>query len=299
MEHTRVVIAGASGLIGQALTNSLRADGVQVLRLVRHPAKSTDEIEWLTHDSPLDPAVLVGAQAVINLNGASIAKMPWTSAYRKTLISSRLEPTHALARALRSLGSDAPHFLSASAVGYYGNRPGEQLTESSGAGSSFLAQLCADWERAALEAGDGARTALLRTAPLLHRNAVLKPLITLTRFGLSGPLGSGEQYWPWISLEDEIRAIRHIIDNELSGPLNLTGPAPATANDIGRALAKAMHRPFLIPAPAWALRLGLGRQAADSLLLADAQLRPDALQTSGFTFLDGTASQAIATALSS
>lgn len=203
MTPTKVIVAGASGLIGQALTESLRADGVRVVKLVRRPARNTDEIEWLTNDRSLNPTALAGAQAVVNLNGASIAKLPWTAAYRKTLLSSRLTPTRALAEALRSLGDDAPHFVSASAVGFYGDRPGEQLT----------------------------------------------------------------------------------------------GPVPATATEIGRELARAMHRPFLLPAPAWALRVGLGRQAADALLLADARLTPDALDASGFTFLHGTASAAIAAAI--
>ena len=297
MTQPRVVIAGASGLIGEALTASLRADGLRVTQLVRRPAQHADEIEWLTGERSLDPGALLGAKAVINLNGASIAKLPWSAAYRKTLLSSRLTPTRALAEALRTLGDEAPHLVSASAVGFYGNRPGEQLSESSRAGNTFLAELCSEWEAAALAAGPGARVALIRTAPLLHRRAVLKPLIALTRPGISGPLGSGSQFWPWISLEDEVRAIRHVIDKSLTGPVNLTGPVPATANEIGRELARAMRRPFLVPAPAWALRLGLGRQSADSLLLADARLTPDALNASGFTFRHGTATQAIAAAL--
>lgn len=297
MTQTNIIIAGASGLIGQALTESLRADGVRVTKLVRRPASNTDEIEWLTNEQPLDPAALAGAKAVVNLNGTSIAKLPWSATYRKTLLSSRLDPTRTLAKALRALGDDAPHFVSASAVGIYGDRPGEHLNESSEPGNTFLAELCAEWEEAALAAGAGARVTLLRTAPLLHRRAVLKPLIALTRLGISGPLGSGSQFWPWISLDDEVRAIRHVIDKNLAGPVNLTGPVPATANEIGRELARAMHRPFALPAPAWALRVGLGRQAADSLLLADARLTPDALNASGFTFLHGTAPAAIAAAL--
>ena len=292
-----VVIAGSSGLIGSALTTALRADGITVSRLVRRPARAPDEVEWLTSGSALAPETLAGAIAVVNLCGASIGRLPWTRAYQEELRSSRLIPTRALATALRALGPEAPAFLSASAVGYYGNRPGEELGEASGQGNTYLAELCAEWEREALTAGPDARVVLLRTAPLLHRRGVLKPLIALTGLGLGGPLGPGTQVWPWISLDDEVRAIRHLIDGQISGPVNLSGPLPATANEIGRELARAMHRPFLLPAPSWALRTALGRAAADSLLLPDARVRPGALETSGFEFTHRTAAEAIAAAL--
>ena len=305
--RARVVVSGASGLIGGALVASLRRDGVEVLRLVRRQARQSDEVSWSPGEPsdgsvPLDPAALAGADAVVCLNGASIGRLPWTRGYREVLRRSRIAPTRTIATAIRALGADAPAFLSASAVGVYGDRPGERLTESSraprGAERTFLGELCEEWEREALAAGPHSRVVLLRTAPLLHRRGVLKPLIALTRFGLSGPLGTGRQFWPWISLDDEVRAIRHLIDSELSGPVNLVGPTPASANDTGRALADAMHRPFLLPAPAWALRLGLGREAADSLLLADALVQPRALLDSGFAFAHATPEDAIASALS-
>ncbi|QIM18107.1 TIGR01777 family protein [Leucobacter coleopterorum] len=297
MTDTHVVIAGGSGLIGGALTQALRADGVRVTRLVRRPALIPDEVEWLTGDGPLNPTALEGTVAVVGLSGASIGKLPWTHSYRETLRRSRLEPTRELARALRQLGSDAPAFLSASATGFYGSQPGKRLTEGSRPGDTFLADLCVQWERAALEAGPGTRVVHLRTAPLLDRRGVLKPLLALTRFGISGPLGSGKQVWPWISLDDEVRAIRHLIDHEVSGPVNLTGPTSATASEIGRSLAQSLQRPFVVPAPAWALRLGLGADAADSLLLPDANTVPDALIASGFEFHHHTPADAIAAAL--
>lgn len=297
MTTAHVVIAGASGLIGGALTWSLQADGARVTRLVRRPAQSPDEVEWHPGSAPLDPAVLAGADAVVGLNGASIGRLPWTRSYRETLRESRLVPTRTLAKAIRELGTDAPAFLSASASGFYGDRPGETLTESSAPGDTFLAELCVEWEQTALEAGPEARVILLRTAPLLHRNGVLKPLITLTRFGVSGPLGRGTQVWPWISLDDEVGAIRHLIESAVSGPVNLTGPTPSTASEIGRSLASEMHRPFLVPAPVWALRLGLGRDATDSLLLPDANTVPSVLEASGYSFSHPTAERAIAAAL--
>ncbi len=292
-----VVIAGGSGLIGGALTWLLQAEGRRVTHLVRRPPRGPHEVEWLTDGGALDPAVLDGADAVVCLNGASIGRLPWTAPYRRTLRESRLIPTRTLATALRRLGSGAPAFLCASAVGYYGDRPGETLDEASAAGETFLAELCAAWEREALAAGPETRVVLLRTAPLLHAEGVLKPLLALTRLGLSGPLGAGTQLWPWISLDDEVRAIRHLIAADVEGPANLCGPIPASANDIGRELARQMRRPFLLPAPPWALRLGLGRDAADSLLLADARVLPTVLEGTGFEFEHPTVERAIASAL--
>ncbi len=294
MTSAPVIVSGASGLIGKALVDSLRSDGLRVIALVRRPARTEDEIEWLSGDKPFDPEVLRGAQAVVNLNGASIGRLPWTRSYRRTLAFSRLIPTKTLAQAVRALGSDAPAFVSASAVGFYGDRPGELLTETSSAGTTFLARLCVQWEHQALTAGPEARVTLLRTAPLLHPASVLRPMIRLTRLGLSGPLGGGRQIWPWISLDDHIRALRHIIDKGIVGAVNLSGPEPASANDIGRALARAMRRPYMLPAPAWALRCGLSRDAADSLLLSDATVRPETLLKSGFEFQHTTAAAVIA-----
>lgn len=283
-----VVIAGASGLIGTALADSLRADGVDVVQLVRRPARRTDEREWLTDAAPLNPDVLAGASAVVGLNGASIGRLPWTPGYRKTLRESRLRPTETLAAALKQLGPDAPAFLSGSAVGYYGSQPGIRLDETSARGDTFLAELCVEWEAAARTAGASMRIVHLRTAPIVHPDGVLKPLMRLTALGVGGPIGRGTQIWPWISLNDEVRAIRHLIDADIEGPVNLSGPAAASANDLGRAVAHEMHRPFWLRAPEWALRLGLGRAPVESLLTSDADVAPDVLRDSGFTFAHAT-----------
>jgi uncharacterized protein (TIGR01777 family) len=293
----RIVVAGASGLIGRALIDSLRADGVQVTRLVRRPATSPDEVEWLTDDRPLDPGALDGATAVVGLNGASIGRFPWTPAYKNTLLWSRITPTQALARAIRQLGTEAPAFVSASAVGYYGSAPGVRLTEQSERGETFLADLCGEWEGAARAAGDHARVALLRTAPVVHRDGVLAPLLLLTKAGLSGPIGRGTQVWPWISLEDEVRAIRHVIDAGLEGPVNLSGPTRATANDLGFALAVRMNRPFLVKAPEWGMKLVLGRDATEAILTADMHVVPEVLEGSGFAFRHATVEDAVAAAV--
>lgn len=153
------------------------------------------------------------------------------------------------------------------------------------------------WEAEARRAEGHTRVALLRTAPVIDRQGVLKPLIQLTRFGVAGPIGRGTQIWPWMSLDDEVRAIRHVIDEKIGGPVNLTGPTPASANDVGRALAREMHRPFWIPAPAFALRLVLSAAATDSLLVSDADARPTALENSGFVFTHPTAAEAVAAAI--
>jgi len=288
----RVVVGGASGLIGSTLVDSLRADGIRVTTLVRRPAQTADEVEWLTDSSPLDPAVLDGADAIVGLNGASIGRFPWTPHYKSRLLWSRITPTRALARAIRELGADAPAFVSASAVGYYGTAPGMLLTEKSPRGETFLADLCGEWESAALAAGDHSRVALLRTAPIVHPKGVLKPLMLLTACGVAGPIGRGTQKWPWISIEDEVRSIRHIIDSDVAGPVNLVGPTPASANDLGFAVAVRMNRPFLVQAPAWALKLCLGKDATEGLLTSDAAVLPTVLEASGFTFTHATVQQA-------
>lgn len=293
----RVVVAGASGLIGRALVASLQADGVSVTRLVRGAATGPDEIVWNPGRARLNPDALAGADAVVGLNGASLGHFPWTTHYRHELLWSRIAPTQALAAAVRALGDDAPAFVSASAVGYYGSAPGRTLTETSARGEGFLADVCGEWENAALAARDRARVALLRTAPVIHADGVLKPLLLLTRAGVSGPIGRGTQVWPWISLSDEVRAIRHVIDTDLAGPVNLTGPERATANDIGFALARRMNRPYLVRAPEWALELALGRDATRGLLTGDADVVPEALAASGFSFEHPTVDDAVATAL--
>lgn len=293
----RIVISGASGLIGTALSSSLRADGVEVTTLVRRPPRDASEVQWAPGERELSPDVLAGADAVVSLSGASVGRLPWTRRYRTQLLASRVSTTRTIATAVRALGEGAPSFVSSSAVGFYGSKPGAVLDESSRAGDTFLAKLCVRWEDEARRAGDATKVSLLRTAPVIHRQGVLKPLIQLTRFGVAGPIGPGTQIWPWISLDDEVRGIRHVIDRGLVGPVNLTGPTRASANDTGRALARTMHRPFWLPVPTWALRLALSRAAADSLLVCDADVRPAVLEESGFRFTHTTVEDAVTAAI--
>lgn len=288
-----IVLAGSSGLIGRALAAALRERDDEVHLLVRRDPRNPHEHSWNPEAGQLDPAVLAGADALVSLNGASVGHLPWTKSYRKKLLDSRLDATHTLARAVQQLGSEAPSaWLSGSAVGFYGDRPGETLTESSSAGETFLARLCVAWEQQALSA-EHTRVVLLRTAPIIHPRGVLKPMITLTKLGLGGPLGHGAQIWPWISLKDEVRGILHALDQGLSGPINLTGPTLASANDIGRELARQLRRPFLIPAPRFALNFALSRDATESLLTSDAAVQPEALLRSGFEFTYSTPAAAI------
>ena len=290
----RIVVSGSSGLIGSALVATLRDEGVPVTRLVRRPAQAPDEAEWDPARHRLDPRVLEGARAVVNLNGASIGRFPWTRRYKHELLWSRIQPTQAIASAIRALGDDAPHFVSSSAVGYYPSLPGTALTEDSPRGDTFLSDLCGEWEAAAHRAGDRARIALLRTAPIVHPEGVLKPLLLLTRLGVSGPIGSGRQVWPWISLDDEVRAIRHVIDGGMTGPVNLAAPERATANDLGFALARRMNRPYLLRAPVWGIKLVLGADATEALLTSDMNVVPERLAASGFSFQHARVDDAVA-----
>lgn len=305
-----VVVAGASGLIGAALVSALRTDGVRVTTLVRREPRLPDERTWEPRRTPLDPAVLADADAVVGLNGASIGRLPWTRAYQRELHDSRLMPTRTLVAALLALGERAPRFISASAVGYYGSAPGKRLTEESPPGDTFLARLCVEWEEAALAASNTEVT-LLRTAPVMARGGVLAPLLRIAALGLAGPIGPGTQVWPWISLTDVVRALLHILDARTSdagppslgppvglvGPVNLVGPTPATAAETVLAVSRRLGRPYWLRAPAWGLRLALGQNAADSLLLTDADVRPSQLEASGFEFHYPTVEAAVAAAL--
>ena len=172
-----------------------------------------------------------------------------------------------------------------------------ELDEAGSRGDTFLAELCVEWEAAARTAGGSTRVVHLRTAPIVHPDGVLKPLMRLTALGVGGPIGRGTQTWPWISLDDEVRAIRHLMDTDVEGPVNLSGPTAAAANDLGRAVAHEMRRPFWLPAPEWALRLALGAAPTESLLTSDARVIPRVLRDTGFTFREETVEAATAAAL--
>lgn len=277
----RIAVTGSSGLIGGALCRSLRARGDTVVRLVRRPSEHPEEVQWDPRSRHLDPAVLDGVDAVVNLAGASIGEKRWTPGFKAVLVSSRTDGTTALAQAVAA--SCRPiHLVNGSAVGYYGDRGDEVLTEESTGGSGFLAELVRAWEGATEPArAAGAPVSCLRTGMVLAAQGdALKPLLLLTKLGLGGPLGSGRYHWSWITLHDEVRAILHVVDQRLEGPVNLTGPEPAPQREIVAELGRQLHRPTILPAPGLALRAVLGEMATD--ILSSQRALPRRLLDSGF-----------------
>jgi uncharacterized protein (TIGR01777 family) len=289
-----VLIAGGSGFIGTELAEQLRADGHTVLILVRRPARTPMERTWDPEARWIKTGIIDGADAVVNLSGASIARLPWTLSYKREILQSRIQATSTLADAILRSESPPEVFISGSAVGFYGDRPGEQLTESAPAGDGFLAKVADAWERAAAPAAARTRVVTVRTGLVVGAGGgALKPLRLMAKAGLAGPLGSGEQVWSWISLHDEAAAIRHLLDSELSGAVNLAGPEPAPASLVVRELAEQLHRPYWLKAPAWALRTALA-DAGKDLLLADQDVSSQKLAADGFTFRDETLEKALA-----
>ncbi|WP_308468391.1 TIGR01777 family oxidoreductase [Rathayibacter soli] len=291
-----VLIAGASGLIGTELRRQLEQHGHAVWRLVRRPPRSAGEFEWDPRARIIDTALIDGADAVINLSGASLSRLPWTPRYKRRILESRLQATNTLTDAMRLAAQPPVVFLSASAVGIYGDQPGRPLREDSAAGSDYLAGVVRRWEAAAGRAPESTRTVMLRSGLVLARGGALRPLRALALVGLCGPIGTGAQYWPWISLHDEAAAIRHLLTSKLAGPVNLVGPTPARAERLLRSLAAALHRPYGMPLPERVVELALG-DAGRQLLLADQNVSAAALVNDGFAFRHQLVDQAVAWAL--
>jgi uncharacterized protein (TIGR01777 family) len=288
----RILVAGASGFIGSAVTARLADAGHEVVRLVRRRSTADDEVSWSPASGIIDFTVMERTDAVLNLSGASLARLPWTRRWRDEILESRVAATRTLADAMRKAKTPPSVFLSGSAVGVYGDRPGELLTEHSSPGEGFLADVVGRWEAAARLAPDETRTVLLRTGIVVGRGGAMQRVRTLTGLGVSGRLGTGGQYWPWVAIDDEVGAIVHLLDSQLSGPVNLVGPTPATADRIMSALAERMRRPYGIPVPEKLLELGLGN-AADDLLLSSQKVRPQRLIDDGYRFRHVTVESAI------
>lgn len=297
----RILLAGASGMIGTALISSLRVRGDQVVVLVRRPSGGPSEIEWDPESGVLDPAVLEGIDAVVGLSGAPVGKLPWTKSTREEILNSRVNATRTLARAIRAAreaGFGPSVFVNASGVNAYGNsRPDDCLDETTQVppfGGGFLCDVVRQWEKAAKEAEvPGVRVALLRTGIVAGRGGAFDRLEMLARFGVAGRIGNGEGAWPWISLRDEVGAILHILDaDDVSGPVNLVGPTPASSSDVMRAVAHHLKRPYWLPTPTWAVKAALG-PAADDLVLIDLLVLPEKLQESGYVFRDQTIEDAV------
>jgi hypothetical protein len=303
----KVAITGSSGLIGTALAASLRSDGHQVIKLVRRPVRAADEVRWDPRAadagfSPSSPGELDGLGACVHLAGAGVADHRWTARYKAEIRASRVLGTRTLATALTKLGSPPQTLVSGSAIGWYGDTGGTEVDESAAAGKAFLSRVVHDWEAAAEPAADaGIRVVHPRTGLVLTpAGGILARLLPLARFGVCPRFGSGKQVMSWISLADEIAAIRFLLDRrDISGPVNVTAPAPATNSEFTAALATAVGRRDLpwLRVPALALRLGLGEAAVE--LLNSARVIPARLTEAGYEFRHPTLPEALAAELAS
>ncbi|WP_328466877.1 TIGR01777 family oxidoreductase [Actinoplanes sp. NBC_00393] len=296
----RIVMAGASGFLGTRLTDRLRDSGHRVTRLVRRPAAAPDEATWEPAQGRLDPAVLSGADAVINLAGANIGDHRWTARYKRVLRASRIDTTDTIARMLRQLPEDErPRtLLQSSAVGWYGDTGDKAVTEESSAGTTFLADLCRVWEAAARPAEDaGTRVVLLRTAPTIDASgSLLKPLLLPFKLGAGARIGGGRQWMAWIALADWLNAAEFLLEREdISGPVNLVSPQPVTNLDFTKALARELHRPALLAIPGPALDLVLGELAGEAQ--RSQRVLPGVLSGAGFAWAYPGMDAALAAAL--
>jgi len=267
----RVAVTGSHGFIGTALRASLLDDGHEPVAIGRDSITS---------------AALRGSDAVVHLAGEPIGAKRLTAEQKRRILESRTTTTSAVARAMVALGAEGPQVLvSASAIGYYGDRGDEVLTETSAPGDDFLAGVCTAWEAAADPARDaGLRVAHVRTGLVLGRGGALAKMLPLFRVGLGGRFGSGRQWWSWISLDDEVGAIRFLLDHDVAGPVNLTGPAPLTNAAFTKVLARVLHRPAVVPVPKFGPRLLLGRELADELLFTSQRVEPAVLAAHGYRF---------------
>jgi hypothetical protein len=289
-----VAISGANGFIGSALSASLRADGHRVLRLTRGGVTGGDAIGWDPHAGRIDAPALEGLDAVVHLAGAGIGDRRWTSEYKRSIRESRVRGTAVLAGAVASRERKPAVFVSGSAIGFYGNRGDEVLTEHSGPGDDFLSQVCVAWEAETQRATDaGVRTVLTRTGIVLDaRGGALARMLLPFKLGIGGRQGSGKQWMSWVTLADHVGAIRHAIDHSsLRGPVNFVAPDPVTNGDFARTLGHALHRPAVLPTPLLPLKLRFGSELVESLLLASQRVAPTQLVASGYGFtspsLDG------------
>ena len=294
MPNAVIAIAGSSGLIGSALVYALRATDRRVLRIVRRAPSNADEVFWNPDTGQFDSSALIGVDAVVNLCGVNVGEKRWSGAFKQSLRDSRIGPTEVLSSAVVEAG--VPVLVNASAVGYYGDTGGHIVDETASAGEGFMAQLCEDWEAATTFARqDGTRVVLVRSGLVLAASGGLlgrvKPLFSL---GLGARLGNGRQYMAWISLEDEVRALLFAISHEeVSGPVNLTGPAPVTNAEFTAALGRTVNRPTPLIAPGFALRTMFG-EFADEGLLGGQRAIPAELERAGFVFHHNTIGEALA-----
>ena len=276
----KIAITGATGLIGSALVGELKSKGHNVHRLVRRATVSPDEIVWDPSQGEIDLSALEGMEAVIHLAGAGVGDHRWTSKYKATILNSRLLGTTTIAQACATIQPAV--FISASAMGWYGETGNRAVDETDRAGDDFLAVVCREWEAAA-DMATGVRTVKLRTGLVLDpTGGALGQMLPLFRFGLGGRMGNGKQWWSWITLHDQVKAIEHLLTSTLVGPVNLTTPNPSTNSEFTAALARALHRPALLPVPGFALKIALGGFSSE--ILGSKKVLPKALLDDGFVF---------------
>jgi uncharacterized protein (TIGR01777 family) len=276
----QVAVTGSSGLIGSALVAQLRADGYEVKRIVRRAARNNDEVTWNPTLGEIDLSGLADVDAIVHLAGVGVGDKRWSAAYKSDILNSRLLGTTTIANAAKTLG--VKKFLSASAIGYYGETGDRSVSEIDRGGQDFLSVVCREWEAAADLALD-IPTIKLRTGLVLDpTGGALGRMLPLFKFGLGGKLGNGKQWWSWITLHDQIRAMIFLLESKITGPVNLTSPNPVTNQEFTAALARALHRPAIFPAPAFALRSALGGFSTE--ILGSKKVMPKVLTEAGFEF---------------
>lgn len=290
-----VAVAGSSGLIGTSLIPLLRHRGHEVVRLVRRTPRAPDERGWDPPSGELQDGALDGVEAIVNLCGVGIADRRWSGARKQLIKDSRVEPTEVLAAAAAANGVST--LLNASGINYYGHTGNHEVDETAGSGDGFLAEVCRDWEAATTGTGPDTRVVLLRTAAVLSRSGgILKRLKPVFSLMLGGRIGSGKQYFPWISLDDQVGAMTFLLEHpELSGPVNLAGPTPVTNAEFTAALGKALNRPTPLPVPAAALKLVLG-DMAEEMVLSGPRAVPGVLSKAGYQFRHSTIAEALSAA---
>lgn len=282
----RIAITGATGLIGSALTPHLESLGHEVIRVVRSSPSGTD-IEWSPAEGRIGPNALDGIDAVVHLAGAGIGDKRWTDEYKRELLESRTKGTALISEAVASADNGPTVLLSGSAIGIYGARGDEELNEQSAPGDGFLADICVQWEQSTAAAETaGVRVVHLRTGIVLSaEGGALKKQLPLFKFGLGGKMGSGDQWQSWISIDDEVAAIAHLLTAETSGAVNLTAPEPVTNAEFTDTLGDVLNRPTILPIPKFGPKLLLGGELADNLLFSGQRVLPAVLETDdGFTF---------------
>ncbi len=297
---TSIAITGASGLIGTALAHRLATDGHRVLRFTRQSSSGADSIAWNPKDGSIEADKLRGVDAVVHLAGAGIGDKRWTTDYKREILESRTKSTSLLSSALADLSDGPKVLLSGSAIGIYGESESSTFTEDSPAGQGFLADVCVQWESetAAAEKA-GVRVAHLRTGIVLSpKGGALKKLLPLFKLGAGGRMGSGRQWQSWISIDDEIAAIGHLLSSNVTGPVNLTAPRPVTQAEFTKTLAKVLKRPSFVPVPSFGPKLLLGSELADALLFTGQKVTPTVLERDGFTFAHADLESALRSLLS-